>query len=170
MNNYKMQERSSFKLFHSRILQAISLFLLAALFSCGQNGEDVTRAEIAHQWSGHYAEVKLPAAMAGDRETWENVWDLLREPMPEWPEETEAFAVFYAGQRPTGGYGMEAEIAYQDRNVIRVRCSLHPPDGPATTALTYPWKIVVLSGVDGREVEVQDWPAPGADLHRSDKP
>ncbi len=155
MSNQKMQERSFLRLSHSRILQAISLSLLAALFSCSQSGKDVNRAEIAHQWSGHYAEVKIPAAMAGERVAWENAWDLLREPMPEWPEETEAFAVFYAGQRPTGGYRMEAEIAYQDRDVIRVQCSLHPPDGPATTALTYPWTVVVLSGVEGREVQAQ---------------
>ncbi len=150
-----MQERSSLKLSHSRILLAISLFLLAALFSCSQSGKDESRAEIAYQWWGHYAEVKIPAALAGDRGTWENVWDLLREPMPEWPEETEVFAVFYAGQRPTGGYRMEAEIAYQDRDAIRIQCSLHPPDGPAITALTYPWTVVVLSGVEDRKVEVQ---------------
>ena len=151
-----MQTISSPRGSHSSILLAISLLLLLGLISCSQDGQEAPRAEITHQWSGHYAEIKIPAAMAKDREDWQQVWSLLREPKPQWPEETGAFAVFYAGQRPTGGYRMEVEITYQDQEVIRLQCSLYPPDGPATTALTFPWKVVALSGVEGREVQVGD--------------
>lgn len=160
MSNHKMQKINTLKMSHSSILCAVSLFLLAALISCSQNGQDAPRAEIAHQWSGHYAQVEIPAAITGDRENWKNVWDLLPEPMPQWLEGTEAFALFFAGQRPTGGYRMKAEIIFQDRDVIRVQCSLNPPDGPATTALTYPWTVVALSGVEGREVQARHCGSP----------
>ncbi len=155
-----MHKINTLKLSPSRILQAVSLVLLAALISCSQTGKDAPHAEIAHQWSGHYAEVEIPAAITGDRENWKNVWELLPEPMPQWPEGTEAFAVFFAGQRPTGGYRMKTEIIFQDRDVIRVQCSLHPPDGPATTALTYPWTVVALSGVEGREIQARHCGSP----------
>jgi len=158
-----MQTISSSGGAHSSIWLAISLFLFSGLISCSQDGQDAPSAVITHQWSGHYAEIKIPAAMAGDRENWQEVWSLLREPSPEWPEATGAFAVFYAGQRPTGGYRMEVEITHQDSDVIRLQCSLHPPDGPATTALTFPWKVVALSGVEGREVQVRHCGSPLAE-------
>ena len=138
------------------ILAAAVVLLIssAMLLYLAASDEDFTKAEIMTQWTGQFSDVQIPAALSGDANDWEHVWKLNKEAAPEWPEEAESFAAFYAGSRPTGGYSAEAVIKYQDNSVVRVGCKVRPPEGPAIMVITYPWVTAVLSGLDERRLEL----------------
>jgi len=133
---------------------AVLLLPAAMLVYRATTGDDFRDAEIMAQWSSHFSDVQTPEALSGDENDWEHVWKLNREAVPEWPEQAESFAAFYAGSRPTGGYRAEAVIEYQDSSVVRVACRVHPPEGPAIMVITSPWVTAVLSGLGGRSLEL----------------
>ncbi len=136
---------------------AVVLLLPAAMLVYrATTSDELTKAEIMAQWSGNFSDVQTPAAVSGDEKDWEQVWKLNREAEPEWPEQAEYFAAFYAGSRPTGGYRAETVIEYQDNSVVRVACWVHPPEGPAIMVITYPWVTAVLSGLGERRLELVD--------------
>lgn len=63
-------------------------------------------------------------------------------------------AVFW-GEKPTGGYTVEVLSARTEGSRIMVRLALQkpPPDAMVSQALTYPYAVAVLQGVDAGEKE-----------------
>lgn len=79
----------------------------------------------------------------------------------------------YWGEKPTGGYSMSVQSARLEGNVVTVRLSLkEPPRGAILTqALTYPYAVAVIRGLDpgGKNFSFVDeegrelgWPARAA--------
>jgi hypothetical protein len=58
----------------------------------------------------------------------------------------------YWGQKPTGGYSLAVESARHEADRVTVRLALKEPprDAVVTQALTYPYAVAVVRGLDPR--------------------
>ncbi len=56
----------------------------------------------------------------------------------------------YWGEKPTGGYSLGARSARLEGDRVTVRIALQepPPDAIVTQALTYPYVVAVVRGLD----------------------
>ena len=61
-----------------------------------------------------------------------------------------AYLAAYWGEKPTGGYSLGARSARLEGERVTVRLALEepPPDAIVTQALTYPYLVAVVRGVD----------------------
>jgi hypothetical protein len=83
-----------------------------------------------------------------------------------------AYLAAYWGEKPTGGYSLGVRSARVEVDRVTVRLALEepPPDAIVTQALTYPYAVAVVRGLDptandflvvdqgGRRL---DWPVRG---------
>jgi len=60
------------------------------------------------------------------------------------------YLVAYWGEKPTGGYSLAARSARLEGDRVTVRLALEepPPDAIVTQALTYPYAVAVVRGLD----------------------
>lgn len=69
------------------------------------------------------------------------------------------YLVAYRGEQPTGGYSIDVRAAVVEGDLVTVRLSLEGPgDAIVTQALTYPYVVSVLRGLDpaGKEFRFVD--------------
>jgi hypothetical protein len=61
-----------------------------------------------------------------------------------------AYLAAYWGEKPTGGYSLGARSARLEGDRVTVRLALEesPPDAIVTQALTYPYAVAVVRGLD----------------------
>ena len=80
-----------------------------------------------------------------------------------------AYLAAYWGEKPTGGYSLAVQSARLegDRVTIRIHLDKPPPDAVVTQALTHPYAVALLRGLDprgkgfallDREGRQLDWP------------
>jgi hypothetical protein len=62
------------------------------------------------------------------------------------------YLISYWGEKPTGGYSLDVESARLrgDRVTVRLALEEPPPDAILTQALTYPYVVAVVRGVEPR--------------------
>jgi len=65
------------------------------------------------------------------------------------------YLISYWGEKPTGGYSLTVDSASLRGNSVTVRLALEepPPDAILTQALTYPYAVAVVRGLDPRGKE-----------------
>lgn len=76
------------------------------------------------------------------------------------------YAISYRGEKPTGGYSLAVESARLEGDRVTVRLLLkQPPSGAIVTqALTYPYAVAVVRGVNPEEKEFSFTDQDGTDL------
>jgi hypothetical protein len=85
-----------------------------------------------------------------DKDAWESLWRDLSRPAPPFDFAERAAIALFAGERPTGGYGIEivSERSQGDDYVVRWR--VRAPSGFATQAFTNPWIVREVPRPKGR--------------------
>jgi hypothetical protein len=126
----------------------IKWIVAAMLFACSAHAK---KAEKAMDWKGQNGgPIDAGAVIIADANAWTNLWRTLGQSAPAL-DFTKYFAVaVFAGERMTGGYGIEfLEPSPKGEDLI-VRYRIKAPTGFTTQALTQPWMVRVFKRVKGK--------------------
>ena len=84
---------------------------------------------------------------ATTQEEWEALWEIAGEaPKGRFEEGTHTAVAVFMGQKPSGGHDVVINGVYWEDTVVQFDFEEIGPEGPATQAITSPYRVFILAG------------------------
>ena len=128
------------------MIRAAALVLLLA------GGAHAKEKKPAMEWKGSMGGTRAGARAIADAKAWAALWKTLGKEAPAADFAKYAAVYVAAGERPTGGWGIELlePVAAKDDLIVRWRVT--KPKGFAIQAFTSPWKAKLYAKPKGKIV------------------